>query len=182
MADQVPAPPPSALTPDPTLGDLTLCDPAPPERITFAEGCVCYALRRAARAATQAFDDRMRPSGLRVTQLSLLAAISNFGPITMRHLAERLGMDRTTLNRNLAPLLRDGLIAMTPGADRRQRMIAITGTGHARALAAIPLWRRAQDDIVGRVGTDQWRAMRGMLRQLCEPDDASRQPGDGVTE
>ncbi len=162
MTDQAPASSPTAMA----------STAPPPERITFAEGCVCYALRRAARAATQAFDDRLRPSGLRVTQLSLLAAVSNFGPITMQRLAERLGMDRTTLKRNLAPLLRDGLIAVAPGADRRERAVAITTEGHARAMAAIPLWRIAQDEAVARVGAERWRAMRAELRRFSDPGPA----------
>ncbi|MEE9539836.1 MAG: MarR family transcriptional regulator, partial [candidate division NC10 bacterium] len=38
-----------------------------------APACVCFNIRKAARAISQLYDDVLRPSGLRVTQFSILA-------------------------------------------------------------------------------------------------------------
>src|SRR2546430_8478317 len=41
--------------------------------------CVCSTLRMVSRAVTQLYDDILRPSGLRVTQFSILGAIARLG-------------------------------------------------------------------------------------------------------
>lgn len=114
--------------------------------------CVCFALRKTARAVTQWYDDALRPSGLKTTQFSLMVAAKMSGGATMNRLAERLVMDRTTLTRNLRPLEEDGLIAIAPGRDRREREITLTAKGVTRLAKALPLWRRAQTETVSRLG------------------------------
>ena len=90
-------------------------------------------LRRGARLLTQAYDDALRPSGLKITQFTLLAAIERFGHTTLQSLADFMGMDRTTLTRNLALLERDGLVELDRGTeDRREQWIALSPLGGAR--------------------------------------------------
>ena len=66
--------------------------------------CNCSTLRSATRVLTQAYDEVLRPSGLRTTQFSILARLAGVGPVPLSELAELLAMDRTTLARNLRPL------------------------------------------------------------------------------
>ena len=66
-------------------------------------GCVCFRLRRTARAVTQFYDRALRPYGLRVTQLPILVAASMAEAVELSPLSEKLGMDRTTLLRNVRP-------------------------------------------------------------------------------
>ena len=106
--------------------------------------CLCFALRRAARAVTQHYDRLLRPSGLRTTQFSLLALLAQAGPMPMTRLATRLGLERTTLTRNLGPLAAKGWVAVEEDEDRRVRNVRITPPGKAKAKAALPLWRKAQ--------------------------------------
>ena len=89
-----------------------------------AQSCLCFALRKSARAITQQYDTMLRPLGLKATQFSLLVGIRLFGLVTVNRLAEAMVMDRTTLTRNLQPLETQGLIQTIPGADRREREIA----------------------------------------------------------
>ncbi|MGH8850121.1 MAG: hypothetical protein ACREYD_03915, partial [Casimicrobiaceae bacterium] len=52
---------------------------SPPSTATGAApapACACGRLRRAARALTQLYDDAMAPSGLRITQFSLLRTVA----------------------------------------------------------------------------------------------------------
>jgi DNA-binding MarR family transcriptional regulator len=67
-------------------------------------------VRAAARLITNAYDDALRPSGLRVIQFALLAAIGAEQSVSITALARLIDMDRTTLSRNLKPLEKDGLI------------------------------------------------------------------------
>jgi DNA-binding MarR family transcriptional regulator len=107
--------------------------------------CACAAARRASRALSQRFDAEMRPSGLRIMQFTALATLTLSGAVTMTRLAELMGLERTTLTRNLKPLLRDGLVEIRQERDGRVRRVAITAKGETAARAAFPLWRRAQD-------------------------------------
>ena len=99
--------------------------------------CACLNLRGAARAVTQMYDEVLRPSGLKATQFSVLAAVATIGPAAMTVIAKALVMDRTTLTRNLKPLMDRGLVKAGKGADdRRQRRIVVTppaAPGHRRS-------------------------------------------------
>jgi DNA-binding MarR family transcriptional regulator len=107
--------------------------------------CVCSAVRRSARAITHHYDEALRGSGLRITQFTILAALVQTGPMAMTRLAAFLSLERTTLTRNLKPLLRDALVELRAQKDGRVRKIAITAKGEAAARDAFPFWKGAQD-------------------------------------
>jgi DNA-binding MarR family transcriptional regulator len=143
--------------------------------IQAAQACTCLNLRKAARAITQAYDAAIEPSGMRATQFSLLQAIGFSDGAPMTRVARILGMDRTTLTRNLAPLERQGWVRSEPGPDRRERTLALTRNGRTALERAKPLWQAAQDRIVGKIGAAQWQALRGGLDALVDaalPKDA----------
>jgi hypothetical protein len=120
--------------------------------------CVCNTLRMATRAVTQLYDDVLRPSGLRVTQFSILAAIARLGEAGVSQLADALAIEQTTMTRSLTLLERDARIERAPHADARVKSMRLTaagetGAGHrAAALGPGPGHRapRAGDDGVGR--------------------------------
>ncbi len=128
--------------------------------------CACLNLRGAARAVTQMYDEVLRPSGLKATQFSVLAAVAMKGPASMTVIAKALVMDRTTLTRNLKPLMDRGLVKAGKGADdRRQRRIVVTGEGKAALAKALPLWKKAHEQIINGIGFARWQ---GMVRLLDE--------------
>lgn len=111
-----------------------------------ASPCTCFHLRRASRLTTQLYDHELAAVGLSLNQYSILRR-SERQPRRLGELADELGMDRTTLTRNLKPLLQAALLQQTRGEDARQRLIGITGQGRARLLAARPYWQKAQRHI-----------------------------------
>ena len=115
------------------------------------DDCLCFAARRAARAITQFYDRQLRETGLRSTQFTLLAFLLNAGTSSVNQAAEYLGMERTTLSRNLEPLLSAGFVRVDSGEDRRVKKIAITIKGKAAAQAALPLWQQAQRAMTARL-------------------------------
>ena len=128
--------------------------------------CACLNLRAAARAVTQMYNEVLKPSGLKATQFSVLAAVATEGPASMTVIAKALVMDRTTLTRNLKPLMGRGLVKSGEGADdRRQRRIVITREGKAALAKALPLWKQAHGRIVTSIGFARWQ---GMVRLLDE--------------
>jgi DNA-binding MarR family transcriptional regulator len=121
--------------------------------------CLCLNLRRSARQITQFYDERLRASGLRTTQFQLLAAISllvaRTGPAAQQPLADLMGMDRTTLTRNLALLERQGYVQVeTALRDRRERAIELTPAGRLALDQAMPLWQDAQAIMRERIAAD----------------------------
>ena len=125
--------------------------------------CAVMNLRQASRVVTSFFDEALRPSGLRATQLNILMAIAVGAPPTVTGLAEVLAMDRTTMTRNLQLLRRRGLIA----ADE----VALTAKGRQAAARAMPMWERAQAVVVEALGSDRWRAL---LKELAAAKAAVR--------
>jgi DNA-binding MarR family transcriptional regulator len=117
-----------------------------------ASGCACIAVRRAAHSLTRAYDEALRPSGLRITQFSLLVAAALAGPPTLTRLAEVLGLDRTTLTRDLKPLVARGLAEVRVGEDRRSRVVEVTDAGRQAMAEALPRWRAVQAKAVGEQG------------------------------
>jgi len=120
----------------------------------------------AARAVTRAYDDALRPVGLRATQLAVLVATGNEGSVSIAALAKLMGMDRTTLTRNLRPLEQEGLIAVGPEGWRRSRTVEITTAGRSRLLEAFPYWERAQQTLRRNLGDQDWANVHNSLDQL----------------
>ncbi len=118
--------------------------------------CACFNLRKATRAVTQMYEERLREAGLKATQFTLLSAIHNLGPISIGELADRIVMDQSTLTRNLRLLQRDGLIQIQPGTDRRVREVELTDAGQATRKKALPLWRQAQKEITDKLGGERF--------------------------
>jgi DNA-binding MarR family transcriptional regulator len=107
--------------------------------------CLCFAVRRAARTVTQHYDRALRGTGLRATQFNMLTALAEAGPLSMASLAEFMGMDRTSLTRNLQPPARRKWLKVSASEDdRRVRMVEITPAGRAMLRRAVPAWRKAQ--------------------------------------
>ena len=130
--------------------------------------CVCNTLRMATRVVTQLYDDALRPSGLRVTQFSMLAAIARLGEANLRQLEEALAIDQTTLTRSLGLLERDGLTERVDNPDRRVKAMRLTAKGRATLAAARPLWSLAQDRVLRELGAKGWADARRRLAHLLE--------------
>jgi len=127
----------------------------------FAEclACSCFAARRTARTITQHYEQHMKPSGLRVTQFTLLVLLQLIGPQPLSRFADEMGIERTTLTRNLRALLARGWVTESATSDRRVRLLAITRRGTAAARAALPHWREAQKSIAHRLGAGAIQAL-----------------------
>ena len=145
-----------------------------PERLS---PCVCNTLRMVTRAVTQLYDDVLRPSGLRVTQFSILATLAHLGEANLRQLEDRLAVDQTTLTRSINLLERDGVIERAPHPDRRVKALRPTARGRRILQVARPLWTRAQDTVLRELGTTAWADARRRLAHLRDVAVQSRGRG-----
>jgi len=135
-------------------------------RGTTLSPCVCNTLRMVTRAVTQLYDDVLRPSGLRVTQFSILTIIARMGETNLRQLAEVLAIDQTTLTRSLNLLERDGVIERVPHPDGRVKAMKLTSKGRRTLDVARPLWAQAQDKVLRELGATAWADARRRLAHL----------------
>ena len=128
--------------------------------------CVCNTLRMATRAVTQLYDDVLRPSGLRVTQFSILAAIARLGEAGVSQLADALAIEQTTMTRSLTLLERDARIERAPHADARVKSMRLTAGGKRALATARPLWAQAQNIVLRELGTTAWADAQRRLGRL----------------
>jgi DNA-binding MarR family transcriptional regulator len=128
--------------------------------------CACTQMRNASRVVTRVYDALLRGTGLKASQLSVLAAVDSSETVSIAELSKKLLMDRTTLSRNLKPLLAAQLLTLGEEGWRRSKYVRITRAGQQRLAAALPLWELAQDDIYSRFGKKRWQAVNAQLRDL----------------
>jgi len=136
--------------------------------------CACLQFRSTSRAVTALYDDFLSSAGLTVTQYALLVSIARAQGISRTVLAANLGMDRTTLTRNLRPLERDGFVIQKSGADLRERILRLSASGRKRLDRSFPHWEAAQRTFLAEFGQDRFDILRSLLRHAA---DASRTAG-----
>jgi DNA-binding MarR family transcriptional regulator len=118
--------------------------------------CACANLRRAGRVVTKYYDAVLRPSGLHVSQFTLLQALNIAPEISQKQLAELLEIDSTTLTRTLAPLREKGWLHSVAGADRRELRLSLTAAGKRAYKRALPYWQSAQKSLEQALGKETW--------------------------
>jgi DNA-binding MarR family transcriptional regulator len=145
--------------------DGTVTELLPDDLAAIGRACFALHARMTARLLTRFYDAAVRPTGLRFAQFGLLGAIAHGSATSQTALADRLGLERTTLVRNLKFLEQKGWIEATPGGGRGLAH-RLTPAGRDILARAIPLWERAQADIEARLGGTDPDAARDALRAL----------------
>jgi DNA-binding MarR family transcriptional regulator len=138
-----------------------------------AATCLCQKARNAARAITRFYDRHFAGTGLEPTQFNLLVAIRLSGPVSMVRLANYLGLERTTLTRNLGPLQRAGWVESKTGNDARRRLLALTKAGQLALQKAMSRWKQAQKAAMAALGKQDFAQL---LHTLALADKLSTQP------
>lgn len=116
------------------------------------QNCISANIRRTDRAITQYYDAILAPSGVHITQFTLMAMLAVTGPMTINRFAEHLLMDRTTLTRNLGPVTKQGWVRVAAGEDRRTRIVALTPEGEQVLERTLPLWKQAHAHMLNGLG------------------------------
>jgi DNA-binding MarR family transcriptional regulator len=120
--------------------------------------CACASARRAARLVTQLYAQEMGPL-IEPTQFALLFALDQYSGRPQSLLGRALGLDKTTLSRNLRLLQRNGWIEAADADDERERGYRLTATGKETLASAKPGWKRAQDKLRAAMKADDWKNM-----------------------
>jgi DNA-binding MarR family transcriptional regulator len=126
----------------------------------MVDGCVVTRLRLATRVVTKVYDDALRPFGLTVAQMSLLAVAADGGVIRQAEVGARLHLDSSTLSRNLERMRANGWVEEVAEADARVHTHQLTTSGKALLEQAIPGWRAAQRRATELLGESGVKALR----------------------
>jgi DNA-binding MarR family transcriptional regulator len=129
--------------------------------------CICTHLRRAARGVSRHYDEALAGFGVNVAQFSLLRHLQRLDRPSITTLAEAMGLERSTLGRNLRVLEAEGLVALADGDDQRNRVVLLSEAGKQLLHAAHPAWERAQSELVERLGAGRRDELVRLLDQLA---------------
>ncbi|HBX54925.1 MarR family winged helix-turn-helix transcriptional regulator [Pseudomonas sp. UBA2684] len=128
--------------------------------------CLCTKLRRATRSVSKLYDDALIAVGLNVAQYSLLKNLQRLNRPSITDLAEAVGLERSTLGRNLQVLEAKGLIVLADGEDQRNRLVCLTTAGQGCLAQALQAWEQAQEQLSQRIGAQQKVALMALLDDL----------------
>jgi DNA-binding MarR family transcriptional regulator len=106
--------------------------------------CLGYRTRRLARAVTRLYNERLRPLGLNLTEMNLLAAIAAQGAVQPARLGRAMALEKSTLSRNSSRLVDRGWVEIRDHPEGRGVLLALTAQGNEMLLRAVPAWTKAQ--------------------------------------
>lgn len=128
--------------------------------------CLCTKLRRASRGVSKLYDDALMAVGLNVAQYSLLRHLQRLDQPCITSLATAMGLDRSTLGRNLRVLEGKGLVMLAGGEDQRNRLVGLTPRGQDCLAQGLSAWEQAQQRLAQRIGPQQKATLMALLDDL----------------
>ncbi len=128
--------------------------------------CALAATRRTARLMTQFYDACLAEAGIEAAQFALLMALDTAKDKGQASLGQILGMDKTTVSRNLKVLRQKGWAESVAAEDARRRCVSLTAEGRARLREAKPAWRRAGERFREGMSEREWTAMWSSLEAM----------------
>ncbi|TBU93426.1 MarR family winged helix-turn-helix transcriptional regulator [Phytopseudomonas dryadis] len=128
--------------------------------------CLCTRLRRASRGVSKLYDDALRDIGLSGAQYSLLRHLQRLERPSITDLAQAMGLERSTLGRNLRVLEGKGLVALQGGSDQRNRLVGLTGAGEQALGQALNAWEAVQTQLNQRLQPRHREALAELLASL----------------
>ncbi len=143
---------------------MTSSDATPIDIEGMGRICLALAARRTANLVTRHFNSYLAPLGLEVTQAVLLGLIASGKAESSSALARLVGIERSTLTRNLKPLEDAGLLRRR--AEGRRMVPELTSLGHARLKQAYAAWQEGQDALTAQLDAPDAEAVRAHLKAL----------------
>lgn len=131
-------------------------------------GCTNFKTRQLGRLLSRYYDAELARAGLKTTQYSLLTHVLKFGSVAPGELARCMGLDASTLTRNLRPLLAAGWLVQESGPDARSRRISLTQAGQAKHREAAEHWKSAQVAVNALLGGERVALLHDLLDQCAE--------------
>ena len=137
--------------------------------IDYIYSCVCSNLRKTTRVVTQAYDKLLQPTGIKITQYSMLVNIVRHKDISISKLGEVMLLNQTTVTRNVNLLKKTGYVKITKDIyDSRTKIISITDIGIEKINEVTPIWLQIQERIVNDIGKEKYKNFLETLKNIQE--------------
>lgn len=133
-----------------------------------AQNCLFNKVRTVSRYVTNMYTKALKDVGVTPVQFSMMTAIQILEQGNVNSLSTALKMDRTTINRNLKPLIRDGLVYINESEDKRERIISITKEGEEIYNKGYVEWQKAQNELKESIGEESWLEMNLVLDSVIK--------------
>lgn len=130
--------------------------------------CYCLMLRRAASSVTDMYDKALAEYGITLNQFSIIINLNNMSMATTTELAQQIGLERSTLVRNLKAIMAMGYIENVSGENERNNHLKVTSSGRHLLKLTIPVWQSVQDKISESLGSENAALLMDMLYKLQE--------------
>ena len=132
--------------------------------------CYCLMLRRAASSVTDMYDKALAEYGITLNQFSIIINLNNMSMATTTELAQQIGLERSTLVRNLKAIMAMGYIENVSGENERNNHLRVTSSGRHLLKLTIPVWQSVQDKISESLGSENAALLMDMLYKLQETE------------
>lgn len=130
--------------------------------------CYCLMLRRAASSVTDMYDKALAEYGITLNQFSIIINLNNMSMATTTELAQQIGLERSTLVRNLKAIMAMGYIENVSGENERNNHLKVTSSGRHLLKLTIPVWQSVQDKIAESLGSENAALLMDILYKLQE--------------
>jgi DNA-binding MarR family transcriptional regulator len=137
----------------------------------ISQQCLAIRARRLERTVTRLYDAVLRLHGVSAAQLGVLAAIALTGEVQPKTLCTALDLEKSTLSRNIALMVRRGWIESK--REGRAQLLHLTAAGSAVLASALPAWRGAQRQaqrLLSRDAVETLRLVSGHAAAVPESD------------
>ncbi|MEL6263223.1 MAG: MarR family winged helix-turn-helix transcriptional regulator [Cyanobacteria bacterium J06626_6] len=119
----------------------------------MSQQCVARRLRQVNRTITRLYDEALRPYGLTVNQLNILAVVISEKQIRPGQLGQTLGMEKSTVSRTVDRMIRKEWLKAAPGTDSRTQVLTVTTKGRKLLLTVSPIWDNLQTGVLTDTGS-----------------------------
>lgn len=128
--------------------------------------CLMLNFREVCRELTQIYEEQLKTIGLYSTQYTLLVSLILQEPQQISSLAKTIGLDRTTLTRNLSLLVKKGWVTYEKSSDSRKKIVKITRDGQNILDLAFPIWQKVQNMFIEDLGKKNFNEILSNLKQM----------------
>ena len=133
-----------------------------------AQTCMFAKLRQVSRYVTNIYAKELKTVGLTPVQYSMMTAIKLLDSANINTLSEALNMDRTTINRNLKPLIREDIVYMGEREDKREKTVTLSKKGEDIYIRAYEKWKISQSKLEQTIGKESWNKMNSVLDDVIQ--------------
>ena len=129
----------------------------------YTSPCYCTNMRRCANSVSELYDNALRPASITVAQFYILINISRLAPVDTSRLSSHVGLDRSTLVRNLRLLQNNNWV--TDFSTEKKHQFGLTETGQQVLERARPLWKNAQEKFTNYMGPEDAEMLLQLLQK-----------------